>query len=316
MRQDPSNPSRNQLPANFNEPELLHAIEASGYPLQGVVASKLQQNFAVTEEWSYIDRDTKEHRSLDVFAYRSLSVDREASVQPSLILLIECKRTSHPYIFFKSIVHRPIPRFPSVAGLPYGRVSIHEQGGKRFLEVPGATALGIDKMPFVEPGPPCCASFAKAVPSGKKVELSGSDPFNSLILPLVKALEHATQLRRAQERPERLFPSLILCISVLDAPIILVEKPEQSADPVLMPWIRVVRQEATSDTTGRKPFCHYGVDVIHVDSLDEIICRHLIPLGEEFARRAVQLREVLFHGGEVANLDKWEWEEIQLKQAK
>ena len=100
MRVHPANPERNCLPAGIDKSELIKAIETSGYPLQGTVASLLKQEFVIAEEWSYIDLDLKERRSLDVFAYRSLLQNCDQAVQPSLILLIECKRSRQPYVFF------------------------------------------------------------------------------------------------------------------------------------------------------------------------------------------------------------------------
>ena len=67
MRHSSSNPAANILPTSANESALVQALESSGYPLQGVVAEKLQvAGFRVVEEWGFIDADTKEHRSIDI----------------------------------------------------------------------------------------------------------------------------------------------------------------------------------------------------------------------------------------------------------
>lgn len=313
MRQGPTNPSKNIVPTNIKEAALINAIEMSGYPLQSVVANKLNQQFGVTEEWGYIDRDSKEHRSLDIFAFKSLIEDQASSVQPSLVLLVECKRSMHPYVFFKNVTERPVPQFPLIAGIPNGHVNISEKNGNRGLFASGSTALGLDKLPFVEPGPPKCASFTKATPKGDKVNLSGSDPFNSLILPLVKALNFASQQYKARQKPERLFPTLILCLSVLDAPMILVESPELASDPILTPWVRIVRQEANPDPLSWTPSHFYVIDAIHIDFFDEVVFKHLLPFAEEFRNRVVQVKDILFQGGIVSNLDDWEWDQIRVK---
>jgi len=51
------NPVGNRLGPSVTEESLIKAIVSSGYPLQGVVAHKLKEDFHVTEEWGYIDRD-------------------------------------------------------------------------------------------------------------------------------------------------------------------------------------------------------------------------------------------------------------------
>lgn len=316
MRTSPNNPVNNQIPTGVDSAELITAVELSGYPLQGIVASKLNGVFKITEEWGYIDRDTQEHRSLDIFAYHSLMDDQNISVQPSLVLLIECKRSRFPYIFFQRTASTPILRFPVVAGLSYGRVQIYEKSGNRMIEEWGATALGLNCLPFVEAGPPNCSAFCRATLNGKKIELSGSEPFNSIVHPLVKALDHSYQLYRAQENPTKIFPLLIVCVSVLDAPMVLIESPQKVADPVLTPWVRVVRQEASSDNKWGEKFKFYAIDAVHIDYFDDYINQELLPFALEFKQRVIQFADILFNGGEVLDLNDWTWNQIQKRSKK
>jgi hypothetical protein len=292
----------------MNEPTLIHAIETSGYPLQGVVADKLKSAFGVTEEWGYIDRDTHEHRSLDVFAFKRLLTDGD--VQPSLVLLIECKRSIHPYVFFRDVVDRQIPRFPQIAGLTRSAVTIHESSGQRLRETTGAAMLGLAELPFVRPGPPHCCAFTMAIAQGDKVSVSGTDPFNSVILPLVKAMDHAASLYKPDSDTTRLYPTLLLGVSVLDAPMLIVNSPREASAPVLMPWVRVRRQEAQPDRDGIQ-YMHYAVDVVHVEFFDQFIVEHLTPFTDQFVSRARKQSTILFKSGTVANLDNWHWDKVQ-----
>lgn len=228
-------------------------------------------------------------------------------------MLIECKRSQHPYIFFKNVTERPILHFPAISGLRNKNASIYEQSMKRSQDVLGAAVLGIDKVPFVDPGPPKCSAFSKGVPSGKKIELSGSDPFNTLILPLVKALDHALELYRAIEGPTTLYPTLLFCISVIDAPMILRDSPDKVSDPILCPWVRVVRHEANPDPRSWMRFRYYAVDAVHIDFFEEFLHKNLLPYAKTFASRARQLESVLFKGGVVDSLDSWEWSQIRPK---
>lgn len=310
MKTTANNPETNQLPAGIEDENLVKAIMSSGYPLQGIVASKLSDQFTVTEEWGFVDRDTQEHRSLDVVAYKPLYNESCDAVRPGVFLLIECKRSIHPYVFFKSVPNRSIPGFPSISGLIRRRVSIHNQAGTSSTEVHGCAALGLAEHDFIKTNPPRCSAFSKAVPSGKKVELSGTDPFNSVVLPLVKAIDHASQLQKVDNRPARLFPILLLCITVLDAPMILVESPELASEPVLTPWIRIVRQEA-SKGAHLEPYRYYAIDAVHIDFLDEYLKNYLLPFAEEYGRRAVEFENILMNGGEVPDLNNWQWSDIK-----
>jgi hypothetical protein len=297
MRQESGNPASNALPSSVDETELLRAIESSGYPLQGIVADKLKSLFGVTEEWGYIDRDTKEHRSLDILAHKRLAKDTDCVIQPCLVLLTECKTSVHPFVFFKSVTDRAIPGFPAVAGLKRGIVEIRESKRGRISEVKGAHALGLHRLSFIQNGPPRCSVFSRAVLSGKKVEMSGTELFNSLVLPLVKALDHAYCLYRDRQQPTHLSPNLLLSIGVLDAPMILVESPHLASDPILTPWVRVVRQESVEDPNSLQRFRYYGIEIVHIDYFDEFLSEHLIPFAEEFSRRSVEKAEILLHGG-------------------
>src|SRR5262249_42311581 len=120
-------------------------------------------------------------------------------------------------------------------------------------------------------------------------------------------------LHKIARHVEPLFPTLILCVSVFDAPMLLVESPEQTSDPILMPWLRVFRLEANTDPNSWTQFKFYAVDVIHIDAFDKVIQDHLIPFAEEFRRRAIHLGKVLIDGGEVPNLDNWQWDQMRLK---
>jgi len=316
MRANPDNPKANQLPHGIDESELGAAIDISGYPLQGMVAKMLGNQFDVTEEWGYIDAETKEHRSLDLFAGRALTAAESgpSAVHPRIALMIECKRSRHPYVFFRSMASRNIPDFPRVVGIPGGRISIKETGTNRGSEVSPWVAFDVHKLPFVDPGPPKCATFAKATPSGKKVELTGADPFNSLILPLSKALDHAVQSRGVATGATIAFPTLMLLVSVLDAPMLLVDEPEKATEPVLCPWVRIFREEARTTThPWDSPWDrsrYYTIDAVHSGFFETFLVQHLLPFAQEFAARYMKSAEIVIRGGQIGSLANWKWDDV------
>src|SRR5437762_4458755 len=121
MNQHSDNPRGNQLPAGVDEGQLVDAVKASGYPLQSLVAQELASRFEVIEEWGYTDRTTKEHRTLDIYAFCELG-DGTGEGRPRLHLLVECKRSSLPFVFFPPGVPWMALDFPEVLGL--GRFSL------------------------------------------------------------------------------------------------------------------------------------------------------------------------------------------------
>lgn len=310
MKGTPSNPPENRMPPGILDSTLTSSVHSSGYPLQMRVAGQLSESFTVTEEWGFADKDTREHRALDVFAIRGFTDEPAPRIGPILILLIECKRSKHPYIFFQSAIDRIAPRFPRVAGLIADKIDLHERGTNRFRTGHASYALQLDALPFVNGSVVHCSALSKAIPKGDKVELSGSEPYNSLILPLTKAADHATTLYAHKRDRNQIFPALVLSICVLDAPMVLFKAPDESAEPVLTPWLRVVRQEPTGERELREAYRWSAIDVVHSAYFETFVDEHVMPFAVEFASRIRHFGEALFVGGEVGSLDNWDWSEV------
>lgn len=192
MKSAASNPPENQLHAGLTEDMLRDAVTASGYPLQTLVAAKLLDfGFQISEEWVFVDDRSGQPRTLDLHASRRL-YDRsqgQERVRPQLALVVECKRSDMPYVFFASST-RPGRggQAVSVAGLKTTGITISTDDDRSTWTFSVIQALGLADHPFVA-DPPCVAlSFSKAARRGKCLELSGSDPYHSLVLPLTKAL--------------------------------------------------------------------------------------------------------------------------------
>jgi hypothetical protein len=315
MKLKTNNPERNRLPPGIAEDDLIKGIEKSGYPLQSVVAERLvKRGYSVTEEWGYADRDSGEPRSLDVLASSEGRFDLRAEVVPSIVLMIECKKSEHPFIFFRMVTRPDMPWFPSIFGLPHQGVSLKEsKNPERHELAPASRALGLSELPFVSLGTDRAASFSQAIPHGKKVDLSGAEAFNHLILPLSKAADHARSVYGHGHGPGygTVFPRAALSIAVLDAPMILIEGPDRVSEPIYTPWVRIVRQEPNVDRfDGDTPFKHYAIDAVHIDFFDKYLEDELTPFTQHFSHRARNLGDIFIDGGEVPNLDSWNWNEI------
>jgi hypothetical protein len=319
MNQKPNNPQRNCIPSGIGEADLIGGIEKSGYPLQSVVAQRLvRHQFKVTEEWGYSDRDSGEPRSLDVLASSDERFDLRAEVVPGIVIMVECKKSEHPYIFFRMVTRPDMLWFPPVFGLPHGGVSLREKDSSGISErhelVSAPRALGLSDLPFVSLGTDRAASFSQAIPNGKKVNLSGADPFNSLVLPLSKAADHARSVYGYGHGPRysAVFARVALLVAVLDAPMILIEGPDRVAEPIYTPWVRIIRQEPNVDPLiGGIPFRHYAIDAVHIDFFDKYLEDELTPFAQQFSYRAQNIGAVFIDGGEVPNLDAWDWKEIR-----
>ena len=100
MKISSENPESNVLGKGIEESDIALAVRASGYPLQIIVSKILGDKFHLIEEWSYRDGDTE--RTIDLLAEMQLFdfSEPQPRVRPTLNLLIECKQSDLPYIFF------------------------------------------------------------------------------------------------------------------------------------------------------------------------------------------------------------------------
>jgi hypothetical protein len=120
------NPNANKHPAEISDQLVLEAVERSGYPLQIIVADELRRRkFQVRQEWAFVDQDTEQTRAIDLLAQRDLySFGEELRVRPSLALVVECKQSELPYVFFLTGTKARSGDFPHFAGLRKYEVAV------------------------------------------------------------------------------------------------------------------------------------------------------------------------------------------------
>lgn len=280
MEQHPENPLGNHVPTGVNEESLLDAVRASGYPLQSLVAKELCSQFEVTEEWGYSDRTTKEHRTLDVYAYRELAP--AGAVRPGLHLLVECKRSELPFVFFPPGAPHQLWDFPTIVGI--GQLSLGIPNGTQ--EASPAMFFCADELPFVA-APSLAVAFTRTQrKSGKALELSGDVPFNQIVMPLASAVEQVRQVFRGFTGT----PVIILTVCVCDAPMILALGTPEQPEMRLEPWVRVIHQETFQDVNHWRRRS-YGIDFVHRQFLHIYLTRHALPFAEGLSSRMVQCHQ-------------------------
>ena len=326
MKGADGNPETNALRAGLTEVQLTAATLRSGYPLQVKVAQLLPE-FDIAEEWGYIDRETNEARSLDIHAYKSLLINPASVFHPELTLLIECKRSDLPFVFFQAAI-QALPRreYPKLDGFRTTRFEVHKPDGSGYLEATAAEFLVIREFPFVAQGPPVCRAFVKADRKGKEskdsgefpeiqrikaVDLSGELPYRSVIMPLVSAYQHWARMRHVEGDQARYYPSLTLMVCVFDAPMVLVSGPPEQPTLQMQPWVRVVRQESFLDHRWVS-YRHFVIDCVHVDYLRTFVDDHVRPFGTQVATRIEEAKPLLSVGRATGRgSGMWEFKDLQ-----
>lgn len=298
MEVAPNNPPTNKLGSGLTDADIRAAVSQSGYPLQMIVANLLRpQSYHVHEEWSYVDKDTHEVRTIDILAEKLLwDIDHgQPRVRPTLDLLIECKQSALPYVFFLSSSKPWVPQFPLLAGLFRHTLTITTDDDPSTWELPLLHALQLDSHPFVKE-PEYCFLFTKCVRHGKKLEFSGSEPFHELVLPVLKAM-HYFQTAESPPKTALYFDChLAIGMVVLDAPMIGVLVSEQKRNLTLLPWVRVVRHESEEIPDWLHETRLFAIDIVHKDFLQDYLDKHISPFAQEFSRLAIKHQQVLACG--------------------
>ena len=290
MNSAADNPATNQIGAGINDAQILEAVQRSGYPLQTTVGDILRPDYTVQHEWSYVDRETKELRAIDIHARKWLfDWDKvtHPRVRPALDLLIECKQSQLPFVFFLSGSSPFSLVAPEIAGLRQNNIAIKTDDELSTFNIPVLSALDLDKDAFHK-APPYSNSFSKCVRKGADAELSGTEAYSGLILPLVKSLHH---LRIAEEPVETAVyfdAHLIVPLGVLDAPMIAVSVENGVPSLKLTPWIRVLRHEYMEEAEKFERDRIWAIDIIHKDFLSVYLDSHLIPFAKRFSERALR----------------------------
>jgi hypothetical protein len=297
MRTTATNPSDNQLAPGITEQQIEDAVRSSGYPLQTLIASSLRTDFSIQEEWSYLDSETGVPRTLDILATRWLyDFKRQVRVRPVLNLLIECKQSDLPFIFFSSGGSPQLLHFPFVAGLANETIEIRTDDDRSSWVVPVTHALGLDTHPFVNGDIELCMYMSKCVRKGKELELAGSDAFHSIVLPLVKALRDFK--RQEQPKPTYQFFDchITLAIAVLDAPMITARLENGSTALELRPWVRVLRHEAAQKEATSNRMQTFAIDMVHKAFFDTYLQQHAIPFALAVSTVAMKHQDELSTG--------------------
>jgi hypothetical protein len=172
--------------------------------------------------------------------------------------------------------------------------------------------LDLQFQPFITNDPEYCSSFSKCVRKGSELELSGSDPFLSLVSPLVKSLQHFQVTVEPPQTAVYFDVYLTLAIAVIDAPMMGVRVQEASNELAFIPWVRTVRHEYFEGTDRWDRGRAFAVDVVHKDFFKTYLEQHVMPFAVEFSGLAIKHDKVLASGkGFVSGFGKKPYVEVE-----
>jgi hypothetical protein len=292
MDATPTNPSENQLPDGVTEASLVSAVEASGYPLQTIITAQLRaRHYGITEEWAFQDSESGQLRTLDILARLQLfdTPNSHKYVRPWLDVLIECKQSKVPYVFFASGTRPGLGGLAThVAGLRRDEIEITTNDDASTWSLTTIQALSLEDHEFLATPLAVSLTFSKAVWANKSVTLSGADAYERLVLPLTKAVDY--HAHRAVPVPTAVYFDVTLpaAVAVIDGPMVLATISTTGVRYELCPWVRVYRHDVNPDAKHRLERDRvFAVGCVHASWLEEYLSGHLEPFAREFGRRAL-----------------------------
>jgi len=315
MKEVTDNPSTNKLPPGLTYEDIDAAVSKSGYPLQTVITNLLRPDFFVEEEWSYLDEDTNELRAMDIVARKLLwdIYENQPRVRPELNLLVECKKSELPYVFFLSQSKPLTGDYPLIAGLFNSELCLTTDDDLSTWRLPIIEVLDLLSHSFITEEPICCNTFTKCVRQGSSVELTGADLYLGTVLPLIKAMRYFERKEKPPKTAYYFDCHLIIGIGVLDAPMVGAHMGNESHDLVLLPWVRLFRHRTEEHQDSHKSRDRiYAIDIVHKDFFQDYINKHLLPFTNEFSKLIIKHQEVLADGrGFIRGMHENSWTQLE-----
>ena len=162
--------------------------------------------------------------------------------------------------------------------------------------------------------PDCCTSFSKVVRKGPGVELSGTEAYSGLILPIIKALEHLDQSVEPSATARYFDAHLSVGLGVLDAPMVGVRAENGHTKMTLVPWVRVLRHEYSQKAERLDRNRVWIVDLVHKEFLATYVNTHLVPFAKTFAERVLRHTEEIATGKAFATgMGKNSWDNLEAR---
>lgn len=269
---------RARLPS---ESDILEAVRKSGYLMDQEVATVLENlGFHVQTSWPFEDPDEGESRELDVWA--GLTATDGLAPNIAVELFCECKQSEErPFVFIARRRSRldlnvvpthyicPLDRYERRLPSEGNQIVMQSLDGFRFFQ------CGSNHYWFKNNDK--AVQLAKIVPNKDKWEAQHDGVYNSLLLPLAKALTHE---RRRQETFRQ--PAFRLCfpLVVLKAPIYRIIADVHPLVVERVPYISFYRKLDARSVKG-----DYITDFVTFEALPQLVNDHILPFVNSVAER-------------------------------
>ena len=173
------------------ERQIVEALEQSGYLFEQQVADELEAlALHVDTSWAFPDPQLDKSRELDIHGIRRVLHDESNRFSVFVEVLVECKSFEAPLVFLQRHknareLEHAVPREYIFPVRRYRK----QTSPNSYQEVPPFIHLGLRQHHYYYREPLKATQFSKIVRKGAKWVANHEGIYDSLVLPLAKALE-------------------------------------------------------------------------------------------------------------------------------
>lgn len=303
MKSTGDNPAGNVLPSGMTEGLLLDAVNASGFPLQVAISRRLNAitgypAVEVFEEWTFVDSDEGKQRALDMVFEMRLPFDFVDLAYPSVALLIECKASKQPFVFFEAPPPYDLTElrsYPRIVGLRHGRVKLHvETGFPPYVTIVPQQLVAVKDIALPLSPAAHAHMYTKVIPDSKKFSASAAEAYNSIVLPLTKAVRHYERIKEPAQEHDHYQAIAVFPVAVINGPILYSSL--DGSGLVLAPWIRLSKHELFESAVPVYRDSLMTIDFVHAEFFERYLTEFILPFADEYARRVKRQASILAAG--------------------
>jgi hypothetical protein len=287
----------------MTQTDIKEAITSSGFPLQVAISRRLNAiegypAVEVFQEWTYVDPVEQKQRALDIVLELKLPFDPKDQTYAELAMLIECKASRQPLVFFEAPAPYDLKEhrsYPKIAGLKRDRIKLNVATGLPPYVMIVPQQLLAFKTFSTSTNPAAHAHiYTKVVHDKGKLGTSGADVYNSIVLPLAKAGLHYAQIKEPAAQHTFFRAYAVFIVAVIDGPIVY--SPLDGSDLLLAPWIRLSKHELSESPIPAYRDSLLTIDFVHADYFERYLTEYIIPFADQFAVRIKRQAKVLATG--------------------
>ncbi|MFI9394862.1 hypothetical protein ACIG53_28755 [Streptomyces bauhiniae] len=273
--------------------DVIAALERTGYLLEQRVAKKVRNaDFFVGTGRAFKDPDEGKSREIDVHAYRRLFSNEARNITLGVRLLIECKKSTGPYVVLgREPADSGYPPHAHTMPIPSVRWELERKGNRvSYQSMTMWQWLGLHELPHSPNRDQRKGlQLVRMNLKGKEWQADNSSIFDSLTIPLMKAVEAFRPPRdRTSARPSYAYMELCFPAVVTSGELFYVDADAERPSAVPVDWISIDRDVNMEGMSG-----NFSMDIVTYDALSDYLTSRVNKFAEEVRRVVVSDAEKL-----------------------